>query len=189
MTELYQRGEEARARALYSHNLQVVRRSREPGLQVSSEGVQPARDVHGLTAVPPQQEPLAASQCQNIWTCLESVEDRRELARDRDEGWINALDLVTKVVDHSRYAIRCNATHYKPHYTLPQVPSCGGPTQGDGGGSAGARGEDGQGDGAGDAAPLPRLPGGRLHHLTVLSTGSNTCTPANPHTRTPPSSS
>lgn len=64
--DLVERGEGPRARAQYSHNLQVVRRSRAVGVEVGEEGpVRRLRDGHQL-AGEVEAEPVTAAMCQTM---------------------------------------------------------------------------------------------------------------------------
>ena len=66
VVELVERGEGPRAQAQYSHNLQVVRRSRAVGVEVGEEGpVRRLRDAHGLTGKV-EAEPVTAAICQTM---------------------------------------------------------------------------------------------------------------------------
>merc|ERR1719508_12809 len=46
--------------------------------------------------------PLPPSMCSNIWTCLDSEEELKELNKEIDESWLAALKLLTKVVNMNR---------------------------------------------------------------------------------------
>ena len=45
-----------------------------------------------------EAEPLSVQHCLDIWTCLDTEEERRELDRDFDEGWLEASSLLKKFV-------------------------------------------------------------------------------------------
>ena len=74
------------------------------GFEVSEEGRNyRMRDAHRLGPDPEPPAPLTRAMCQNIWTCLDSREMRVELDLEQDVGWIAGLDLVKKLVNHSRF--------------------------------------------------------------------------------------
>ena len=43
-------------------------------------------------------EPLSIINCLDIWTCLDSEEDKRELGRQFDEGWLEASRLLKRFI-------------------------------------------------------------------------------------------
>ena len=80
-----------------------MRRSRA-GCELGEKGQnQRARDAHLLSLDQQSPTPVSSAMCQNIWTCLDTREMKTELDLQQDEGWIAALDLVKKLVNHSRF--------------------------------------------------------------------------------------
>ena len=74
VARLLERKEEPRARALYCHTLQVVRRAR-PGLEVEAEGRARTRDSHGVTGAGEQEtDPLTGAMCLNMWVIAKFVD-------------------------------------------------------------------------------------------------------------------
>jgi len=92
-----------KAKTTFCHTLQVMRRSRA-GCELGEKGQnQRARDAHLLSLDQQSPTPVSSAMCQNIWTCLDTREMKTELDLQQDEGWIAALDLVKKLVNHSRF--------------------------------------------------------------------------------------
>jgi len=48
--------------------------------------------------------PLPSSMCANLWTCLDTEQELKELNKEVDESWLAALTLLTKVVNMNRFA-------------------------------------------------------------------------------------
>ena len=44
-------------------------------------------------------EPLSVQHCLDIWTCLDTEEEKRELGRELDEGWLEACSLTKKFIN------------------------------------------------------------------------------------------
>jgi len=84
---------------LFCHNLLVQRRSLINRLDVGR-----CIKMNKPPSFKSSPDPLPASTCANIWTCLDSEQELKELDKDLDESWLTALDLLTKVVNVNRYA-------------------------------------------------------------------------------------
>jgi len=96
-----------KAKSTFCHTLQVMRRSKV-GSEVCEEGQnQRARDAHLLSQDLQSPSPVSSAMCQNIWTCLnnnlETGETKTEVNLQQEEGWVAALNLVKKLVNHSRF--------------------------------------------------------------------------------------
>ncbi len=46
---------------------------------------------------------LSPSMCQNMWICLESLEDQKDLEREIDIGWINACEFMVRAINDDVY--------------------------------------------------------------------------------------
>ena len=83
----------------FCHNLLVQRRTLIHRLDVGHCVLPVERPQHTVTPYP-----LPSSMCANIWTCLDTEQELRDLDKDVDESWLAALGLLTKVVNRNRFA-------------------------------------------------------------------------------------
>ena len=75
------------------HHLVAQTRLHHLGLELGPGGLP--------LSLPPGQkgvEPLSSVNCLDIWTCLDSEEEKKELGREMDEGWLEACSLLTKFI-------------------------------------------------------------------------------------------
>ena len=47
---------------------------------------------------------LPSSMCANIWTCLDTEQELKDLDKEVDDSWLAALGLLIKVVNKNRFA-------------------------------------------------------------------------------------
>ena len=75
------------------HHLVAQRRLHHFGLELGPGGLP-------LPPPPGQKgaKPLSSVNCLDIWTCLDSEEEKKELGRKMDEGWLEACSLLTKFI-------------------------------------------------------------------------------------------
>jgi len=86
----------------YCHNLMVQRRTKVNRLDVGNGWVGLNADAIDKEAAY-LQCPLSSSLCANIWTCLETAGEQQDLNRNVDEGWLKALQMISKLVTERRY--------------------------------------------------------------------------------------
>eukprot|EP00092_Neocalanus_flemingeri_P019112 GFUD01020702.1.p1 GENE.GFUD01020702.1~~GFUD01020702.1.p1 ORF type:complete len:1318 (+),score=442.38 GFUD01020702.1:70-3954(+) len=86
-------------KTFFCHNLLVQRRTLVSRLDVGHCALPRVSPRPTMTP-----SPLPASMCNNIWTCLDTEQELRELNKEVDESWLAALDLLTKVVNINRFA-------------------------------------------------------------------------------------
>ena len=95
-----------------SNQIQVMRRNKV-GYEVGEEGRnQRARDAHLLSPDLQSPSPVSSSMCQNMYVCILKSITAINLIKPLlnswtclNDGWIAALDLVKKLVNHSRLDI------------------------------------------------------------------------------------
>ena len=77
------------------HHLVAQTRLHYLGLELGPGGLPPS-----LPPPPGQKgaEPLSSVNCLDIWTCLDTEEEKQELGREIDEGWLDACSLLTKFI-------------------------------------------------------------------------------------------
>jgi len=83
----------------FCHNLLVQRRNLVHRLDVGHCALPVEAHKHTVTPYP-----LPSSMCANIWTCLDSEQELKDLDKDVDESWLAALGLLIKVVNKNRFA-------------------------------------------------------------------------------------
>ena len=88
------RSDPLKQKSYIAHNIAAQRRLRNHKLEVGPGSLPPV--VKHRKEV--KAEPLSSLNCLDIWTCLETEEDIRELAREYDEGWLEACRLLVKFV-------------------------------------------------------------------------------------------
>jgi len=83
----------------FCHNLLVQRRTLVHRIDVGHCAL--PVEIPQPTVTP---YPLPSSMCANVWTCLDTEQELRDLDKEVDESWLAALSLLTKVVNRNRFA-------------------------------------------------------------------------------------
>lgn len=86
-------------KTFFCHNLLVQRRSLINRLDVGHCAL--PRVMPSSTTTP---YTLPSSMCANIWTCLDTEQELKDLNKEVDDSWLAALSLLTKVVNMNRFA-------------------------------------------------------------------------------------